>query len=165
MSRLQKFGESKSCADGYGAALEIFDFHQERVVKGPKFADLTWEHVSDDNVNALLVTFAQWLVVFPIPRYRNADFEPARDDTTSMVASTLLEYFGKVKEAIKDKFPQHEDLKGEPLWYSDMLNALKVELNRQSLRRTEDFGDRLIRPLLKTNRRTISPGTRDLILS
>lgn len=152
-------GQAEATSAGYASALKLFDYFQREVVQSPPFEDLVFGHVEADNLQCLLMAFGSWLARQKVPRYHDpGTLAPRRNDPGTVVeyltVATKVLYFGKVKTAFKQKFPDHPEWSrsSDPEeWWTSMRAGFERECDRNQLRSEDTFGDKT-RALYRSNR-------------
>lgn len=140
----RKIGQAPSTVSGYGPAIKLFDRYQTEVMNDPKLADLTEGQVEADNLFNLLSSFGSWMANTPIPNQNRVNKDKVLDVTT------LGQYFGRVKEALRERFPDHEQFKLEDKeWWRDLLKSFLDEAKRVQRNGHDDYREAASRPVYK----------------
>ena len=130
-----KFGMFQDLADSSHAelvaAIRLFNKYQNSRNE-PSFESMAVDYVEDDNLRAHLARYGQWIGTTSIPyAHQKTDIHTwgqSSSDVRYLRASTKIEYADKLKEALKEKFPNHTDWIGhtgdEHSWWSAMRAGL-----------------------------------------
>ena len=101
----------------YASTIKQFNIFQASC-SDPEFDALMDEHVVNDHLAKLMLDFGVYLAWTDLPQYGNHDKGPVSP-------ATLTKYFGKVKEALKEKFKHHQLWQDEDSWYKPLLSDLE----------------------------------------
>jgi hypothetical protein len=66
----------------------------------------------------------------------------------SVSSESIIQYYGRVKEKLKNKFPNN-DLWAEETWYTKIKNDLKTAILRRQITGAEDYKDPKCRAIYK----------------
>jgi hypothetical protein len=83
------------------------------------------EDVENDYLEHILATFAAWMANTPIP--------DAAKPNNMISAETKLKNLGKVKEAFKANYKEHEKWREDDSWYKEMKRGFYKEATRFQL--------------------------------
>lgn len=152
--RQQRLGQAQATANNRAAGIKLFNIYREERHLVP-FEQMLYTEIEGDNLNNLFLSIAQTLSSRPIPYNATSNFMPRNpENKRCLMASTLTKYIGQIKEAIREKFPQHPNFSdGDPDWYAGLIAAFERDCNRLHLKikGNEDvvFGDQNCHPLYR----------------
>ena len=151
VGRSQRLGEADQTHTGYLRAIKLFDAYQKNRDE-PPLEELDEEYFEADNLENELGLYLHWLASTNIPKY--FDRSPTSQDgspTTYLVTSTKIIYAGKLKEALKHRFPSHPSLQRDAEgWWTALSRDFKKAANRQqNMMAQEEFGERKKYPLYR----------------
>lgn len=117
-------------------AIRHFDIHQESK-DDPVFNDLKACHVENENLKMLLKGFSKYLAESDLHRYGNEKNGYIGKDAKQRM-------FGKVKDSLKFKFPEHPDWPTEDVWYHQLYKDINGASTRGQIRSEEVFDAKII---------------------
>lgn len=139
-------GQAKSTQQGLQSGiLFLNNFLAEIRGDDPPFGSMTADYVAHDHMRDLLLGLAHWASVTLIPK-ANGGY---------LTTSTVLQYFGRAKIALHQKFCDHPCWEGKspedqgPDWYQSIYERLKVALDRAKIQSDEGCTSPKFRALYK----------------
>ena len=96
-------------------AIRHFDIYQQDHRDDPPFAELKECHIENENLKMVLKGFSKYLADTDIHRYGKEKNGYIQTDAKQRI-------FGKVKDSLKFKFPEHPLWATEDVWYHQLLS-------------------------------------------
>ena len=133
-------GKAKSTIECQANSIQIFELWLGEMVDLPnKFGDLTAAHVEGEGLNDLVWAFGLAIVSIPIPIKPTRGFLP-QDNAKSkkqMGWSSLKNHAQNVKNALRDRFPEHpwwpKSKSDNPESWKELIAAMETEFKRNML--------------------------------
>ena len=128
---MNKISNAASTQGGYKAAMKRFDaFQRER--NDPEFCDLKELHIHEDHLQKLMLDYGTYLA--------KTDLYYAKK---ILSADAKGKYFGKLKEALKEKFPKHKAFT-DMSWYTTLKSDIEKGATRTNFLSNDFFDNKTL---------------------
>ena len=125
---MNRISNARSTQGGYEAAMKRFNAFQ-KARNDPEFCDLKELHVREDHLQKLMLDYGTYLA--------KTDLYYAKKVLSAVAKG---KYFGKLKEALKEKFPKHKAFTDES-WYIMLKSDIEKGATRTNFLRNDSVDD------------------------